>query len=81
MNHIQILHEQALEAAKNYRKFESQLLVLLQNLDQHKVHYKMGYRSLFHYFTEALKLSESVSYMLINVSRKAKEVPELKHEI
>ena len=78
---IKKLHAEALQISQNYKNLEGQLLDLLQKLDHHKVHYKMGYKSLFEYCTTCLNLSESTSYSLINVARKSKKVPELKKEI
>ncbi len=75
------IHDRAVEVAQNYRKLEGELIDLLQELDRYKIHYKMGYRSLFEYCTKGLHLSESISYSLINVARKSKEIPELKIEI
>jgi 5-methylcytosine-specific restriction endonuclease McrA len=41
----------------------------------------MGHSSLYQYATKALRLSENEAYTLITVSRKAKQIPELKEAI
>ena len=54
---------------------------VLQEIDLHKTFRVLGYNSLFDYAVRRLELSESIAYAFINVSRKAKEVPELKTAI
>src|SRR5690349_16700695 len=72
------LHEKALFLAKELKRTESDLIDILQKIDAQKLFRKMGFPSLFEYVCRGLRLSESVSYALISVSRKATEVPELK---
>lgn len=78
---IKTVHEKALQVAHQYKLLEIELIKILQEVDRLKVYYKLGYSSLFKYCTDCLKLSEATSYMFINVSRKASEVPRLQAEI
>ncbi len=80
-NAIPDLHTQALELAQNYRRCELALIEILERIEAGKTHLRMGYSSLFVYATQALELSEAVSYALIQVMRKSREIPELKTEI
>ena len=75
------IHSQAVAVSQRYRKNESELIEIIQKVEEHRVFLKYGYSSLFIYVTGELKLSESVAYNLIAVARKAREVPELKNKI
>lgn len=75
------LHDRAIEAASRYKRAEVDLLGILQEVEQHRVFLKKGHSSLFQYVVSELGLSESVAYNLISVSRKAREVPELRAEL
>lgn len=75
------LHQRALECVKNFRTAENDLLSILQEIDDKKGFRWLGYASLYQYATTALKLPENQAYALITVSRKSKEVPELKQAI
>jgi hypothetical protein len=78
---FQSLHKQALEIATSYRRAESELISILQKIDECRGFREMGYKSLFDYSTQALKLSESVTFNLIAIARKSKEVPKLQEMI
>ncbi|MGE3975209.1 MAG: HNH endonuclease [Bdellovibrionales bacterium] len=78
--HMQI-HEKALEVASRFRKAESDLIDILQQVDEHRVYLHLQCKSLYEYATTILKLSESTAYNFITVARKAKEVPALKQAI
>jgi 5-methylcytosine-specific restriction endonuclease McrA len=78
---IKSIHQTALEVASRFRQSEFDLIEIIQQADQHRVHYSLGYSSLFKYVTDGLKLSEEIAYIFINVARKAREVPALKEEI
>ena len=75
------IHVRALELSQNYRILEAELIEVLQAADRHRVYIQKGQSSLFQYVVKVLGLSESVAYNLITVSRKAREVPELKSAI
>jgi hypothetical protein len=53
----------------------------LQQVDERRTYLHYGRSSLFHYAVQELHLSESVAYNLISVTRKAREVPELRNKI
>lgn len=78
---FQQLHERAVQCARNLISAEAELISLLQLIDDCKGYRFLGYSSLFAYALEALKLSNSQTFELITISRKAKEVPELKQAI
>ncbi len=75
------VHQQALVAADGFRRAESALIDALMEVEKERVFVKMGYSSLFVYATQALKLSEAVSFNSIAVMRKAREVPQLHERI
>ncbi|MDB5039022.1 MAG: hypothetical protein JWQ35_2550 [Bacteriovoracaceae bacterium] len=75
------IHERALVLSQNFRKLESDLLSILQEVDREKVYLAFGFASLFEYAQKALLLSDSNSYLLMSVARKAVQIPELKKEI
>jgi hypothetical protein len=75
---IQMLHMRAIAIASQLKRSEADLIEILQELDAHKAFRDYGCASLYEYCVQFLNLSESTSYNLINVARKAKVVPELK---
>lgn len=75
------IHERALRIVGQYKRAESDLIDILQSVEKHKVYQSHQCKSLYEYATRVLKLSESVAYNFIVVSRKATEVPELKAAI
>jgi len=81
MNNIQRLHEKALFTAKEYLRFEAELIDILQELDHTKTYLHFQMPSLFAYSTKLLKLSENIALTLIGIARKSVEVPELKTAI
>jgi hypothetical protein len=72
------LHEKAIHLSKEFKRVEADLVDVFQKIDEQKIFRKMGFASLFDYANKGLGLSESVAYGLITVSRKSKEIPELK---
>jgi hypothetical protein len=78
---FQVLHERAITISKSYHRAESDLIAVLQEIDDCRGFREMGFKSLFDYATQALKLSESVSYNLIAIARKSKTVPKLQEMI
>ncbi|MGE3975886.1 MAG: HNH endonuclease [Bdellovibrionales bacterium] len=81
MNKQMQIHEKALEVASRFRRAESDLVDILQQVDEHRVYLHLQCKSLYEYATSVLKLSESTAYNFITVARKAKEVPALKQAI
>lgn len=82
MNHeFQLLHERALQIARNYLRSESDLIDILQKIYENRAYRHLGYGSLFEYTTRSLGLSENVAYNLITIAKKAGEVPRLREKI
>jgi len=81
MDHIEKLHEENIQCAKNYLQRESELIDRLQVFDDKKGYRYYDCTSLYQYAVKYLKLSESKSYELISIARKSKQVPELKAAI
>ena len=80
-NLTQKLHTEALQISKEIRKYESQLLDILDQLDRRKGFMEFGYSSLFQYVVESLGLSEARASNFITVARKSREIPELKEGV
>ena len=77
----QKLHLRAMDLSRKHRRIESDLILVLQEIDSTKLFKKMGYASLFLYAVEALGLTESIAYSFISVSRKMLEVSKLKDAV
>ena len=75
------LHQKTLHIVQQFKKYETELIKLLGEIDYYKTFRKFGYTSLFDYAVNALCLSESVSYNYITVARKCMTIPALKKEI
>jgi hypothetical protein len=78
---IQELHSQGLQAAQQLISSEAGLLSILQRMDAERGYLDFKETSLMAYATHQLKLPEATALNLINVARKAVQVPELKREI
>jgi 5-methylcytosine-specific restriction endonuclease McrA len=74
------IHTRALEVSTRYRRAEAELLEVLDQVDRKRVFLEFGASSLYGYCVSVLKLSESVTYNLIAVMRKSREVPELREQ-
>ncbi|MFL5815472.1 MAG: HNH endonuclease [Bdellovibrionia bacterium] len=77
---FKVLHEKALQITKTNLRAESELISVLQEIDDCRGYREMGFKSLFDYATQGLGLSESVSFNFITIARKSREVPKL-HEM
>src|SRR5688572_10426468 len=75
------LHEEAVEAAKDYRKTEARLIQLVIEVGRRKIFEKLGYPSLFKYAREALNLTEDVSCNIIRVAKASVLVPDFQKEV
>jgi hypothetical protein len=78
---FKVLHEKALQITKTYLRAESDLISVLQEIDDCRGYREMGFKSLFEYATQGLGLSESVSFNFITIARKSREVPKLQEMI
>jgi hypothetical protein len=72
------IHQNAVRVSQKYLRCESELIQVIQDVDQNKIFYKLRYSSLFDYAQRELKLSPDVALNFIAVARKAIQVPELK---
>ena len=72
------LHSRAVNTAKEYRRFETALISVFQELEKHRTFERFEMPSLFMYSTKILGLSEATTCMLTAVMRAANKVPELK---
>lgn len=77
----QQLHEKALYSAREYLRFEAELIGILQELDRNKTYLHFQMPSLFAYTTKLLHLSQHIALTLIGIARKSIQVPELKAAI
>ena len=79
--HIEKIHQAALQISKEFRSCELRLVEILSEVDAKEVFLHLGFPSLFRYAVDALGLTESIAYALIQVARTAQKVPELKQEL
>ena len=77
---MKTLHERAVALAKTYLRTETELISVLQEIDQRKGFRELGFKSLFDY-VRSLGLSENIAFNLITISRKSVQVPALKEMI
>jgi len=75
------IHHLALCRAKNFKTSETELLEVLQWVDEKRIWEKLGHTSLCQYALLELKLSEDQASNFSRVARKSKELPELKEAI
>ena len=80
-NIYEVIHQNALQSARAYKKSEHSLLCAIQQVDAKKVYFKYGFKNLFEYGTRCLKLSEGTVYSFIRVAKKSVEIPEIKRAI
>ncbi|MCB0367645.1 MAG: hypothetical protein KDD68_19745, partial [Bdellovibrionales bacterium] len=78
---IKDIHHKALQASARYKAAEVDLMNILDQVDLYRVYLRYGFNSLFQYAVHGLGLADNVAYTFINVTRKSREVPELKEEI
>jgi hypothetical protein len=78
---IQKLHNDFKHVALQYRKAQAKLIEHTQLAEKHKLYLKMGFSHMYNYVTDGLGLSDATACNVINVSRVAVSVPELKDEI
>lgn len=75
------LHSKAQKLASELKRYESQLLVVLMEMAKRKQFFQLGYRGIFDYVVNALKLSEAQAYYYQKVAQKSVEVPALKKAV
>jgi hypothetical protein len=72
------IHKRSLKVATFHGRAEQLLVECLIGVEAEIIHKLLGYRSMFLYATQELKLSEAVALALISVARKAKHVHALR---
>ena len=75
---MESIHEKALHIAAQFRKNQSQLIDIIQEIDSKRAFYEKGFKSTYDYCIKFLKLSDNTALDFIAISRKARIVPELK---
>ena len=75
------LHLKALAAAKNFKEAERALQEVLREIDEKRVYYDLGFRSLMDYATTGLGLTPDVAYNHCTVARKSQELPEVRKAV
>ena len=78
---ISILHQEALQIAKELNRNEYLMIEILQKIDEQKIYRAMKFKSLFQYATLALSLSNERAYNFIRVMRCAREVSKLQEAL
>ena len=72
------IHRRAQAHAQSYKRKTAQLLISVEEVDRNRVFSELACNSTFEYCITHLDLPQGVAYDLINVMRKAREVPELR---
>jgi 5-methylcytosine-specific restriction endonuclease McrA len=75
------IHARALTATMNFKRAESELIDILSEMEESRGYLEFEVTSIYAYAAEVLKLSEDISYNLIAIARKSREVPALKEAI
>jgi hypothetical protein len=74
----ELVHARAVEVSKRYRKCEVEMVAVLQEVEDCRVHIWKGRSSLLEYAQLDLKLAKDPALTLIGVARTAKLVPALR---
>lgn len=72
---------QAVELGKIHGSAERSLVEILIEVETERIHKLLGFKSMFLYATTRMELSDAVALMLINVARKAKDLPYFRNAI
>lgn len=72
------IHERAVKISTKYLCAERGLIDVLADVERTRLHRNFDCPSLFRYAVDVLGLSEGISYALISIARKSREVPQLK---
>jgi hypothetical protein len=75
------IHARALTATMNFKRAESELIDILSEMEESRGYLEFEVTSIYAYAAEVLKLSEDISYNLIAIARKSREVPAHKEAI
>jgi 5-methylcytosine-specific restriction endonuclease McrA len=77
----QEIHQRALLAAKEFKRSESKLIQILQEVEDSRLYLDLELTSLHRYAIQTLGLSENVASDFITVARKARVVPLLQEAL
>ncbi|MGZ3723778.1 MAG: HNH endonuclease [Bdellovibrionales bacterium] len=77
----QWVHNRAVTVSRRIKQSYIEMVEILIDVEDAKIHKKLGQPSTYKYATEILELEESIAYALIAVARKSKEVPALRKAI
>ncbi|MGZ3721430.1 MAG: HNH endonuclease [Bdellovibrionales bacterium] len=77
----QWVHDRALTVSKRIKHSYIEMIEILIDIEDAKIHQKLGQRSPYKYATKILELDEAVAYALIAVARKSKALPALRKAI
>lgn len=75
---IKQIHHRAVLAVQCLKRGEKEVIDALMEVDTHRVFREVGYSTLHDYCVMELKLSHDQAYTYIGISRKSREVPELR---
>jgi hypothetical protein len=75
------LHSAAMSASQNHKLAEATLVSVLEVVEQKQIYLEFGTATLFKYCVEILDLSKAISYELVAVINKGREVPEIKSAV
>jgi len=75
------LHERATASVSAIKTGENNLVEIFHEMDLFKGYRFYGAKNLYEYAMKVHKLTESTALNIINVARKSKEVPELRHAV
>ena len=78
---FQELHREALQRVKHFNQSTVRLMEILNEIETKRAYLNWGYSSLWNYVLFGLNLSESQAHQFISVTRKSREIPELKKAI
>jgi hypothetical protein len=80
-NKFQKVHSHLIALVQQERKLTSQILDLLQKVEDEKLYLGAGFANLFDYLVRGLGYSESLAYQRKSALRLCKEIPEIKEKI
>jgi hypothetical protein len=75
------LHERALVIARDFKRVESEVIGILQEVEESRLFLDLGMDSLYQYATTKMNLSEDVASNFILAARKSKLIPILQEAI
>ena len=75
------LHSRALVAARDFKDAEKALQEVLREIDQHRVFYDLGYRSLMEYAILGLGLTPDIAFNHCTVAKKSNDLPEIRKAV